>query len=59
MKYHKYITHYLPLQTQPLISHCLPVQTNHNNCRPTFSNFFGESKEIQSKLHSIILTLWQ
>ena len=26
MKYHKYITHYLPVQTQPLISHCLLVQ---------------------------------
>ena len=50
-----------------LISHYLPVQTHHNNYRSNFSNFFGESmklyfhgesKEIQSKLHSIVLTLW-
>ena len=41
-----------------LISHYLPVQTHHNNYRPTFGNFFGESKEIQIKLHSIVLTLW-
>ena len=26
--------------------------------RLTFSNFFGESKEIKSKLHSIVLILW-
>ena len=37
-----------------LISHYLPVQTHHNNYRTTFSNLFGESKEIQSKLHSIV-----
>ena len=41
-----------------LISHYLPVQTHPNNYGPTFSNFFGESKEIQSKLHCIILILW-
>ena len=41
-----------------LINHYLPAQTYHNNYRPTFSNFFGESKEIQGKLHSIVLTLW-
>ena len=41
-----------------LISHNLPVQTHYNNTRPTFGNFFGESKESQSKLHSIVLTLW-
>ena len=41
-----------------LISHFFPVQTYHNNYRPTFGNFFGESKEIQSKLDSIILALW-
>ena len=39
---------------QPL----LPAQTYHSNYGPTFSNFFGESKEIQSKLHNIVLTLW-
>ena len=33
-----------------LISHYLPDQTHHNNYRPTFSNFLGESKEIESKL---------
>ena len=42
-----------------LISQFLPVQTYHNNNRQTFSNIFGESKEIQSELHSIALTLWQ
>ena len=41
-----------------LINQYLPVQTHHNNYRPTFSGFFGESKEIQSKLHSIVLTSW-
>ena len=34
-----------------LISHYLPVQTHHNDNTPTLSNFFGESKEIQSKLN--------
>ena len=38
-----------------LISLYLPVQAHRNNYRPTFSNFFEESKEIQSKLHSIAL----
>ena len=42
-----------------LISHYLPVQTHHNNNAPTFSNYFGESKETESKLHHIVLTLWQ
>ena len=38
-----------------LISHYLP---HYNNCRPTLSIFFAESKEIQSKLHlGIVLTL--
>ena len=41
-----------------MICHYLHVQTHHNNYRPTFSNLFGEIKETQSKLHSIILTLW-
>ena len=36
---------------------CENVQTHHNNNISTFSNFFGESKEIQSKLQSIVLTL--
>ena len=36
----------------------LPAQTLHYNYRPTLSNLFGESKEIEIKLHSIILTLW-
>ena len=39
---------------QPLFT----VQIHHNNYRQTFSNFFGGSKEIQIKLHSIALTLW-
>ena len=43
------------LNTTILIDHYLPVQTHHNNYRAAF---FGESKEIQSKLHSIVLTLW-
>ena len=42
-----------------LIRLCLPVQTHPNNYRPTFSNSLNESKEIQSKLRSIVLTLWQ
>ena len=41
-----------------LISYYLPVPNQHNSYTPTFSNFFGENKEIQSKLHSILLTLW-
>ena len=41
-----------------LISQYLSVQTNHSNYRLTFSNLFGESKEIQSELYSIVLTLW-
>ena len=32
------------------MSHYLPVQTI-----TTFSNYFGEGKEIKSKLHSIVL----
>ena len=39
---------------QPLFT----VQIHINNYRQTFSNFFGGSKEIQIKLHSIVLTLW-
>ena len=42
-----------------LNSHHLPVQTHHNNFRLTLSDFFGECQEIQSKLHSIVLTLLQ
>ena len=41
-----------------LNSHYLPVQTQLQHYRPTFSNFFGESKEIQSKLYCIVQTLW-
>ena len=37
-----------------LTSHHLPVQTHRNNSRSTLSNFFGECKEMQSKL--IVLT---
>ena len=36
-----------------LTSHHLPVETHHNNFRPTLSNFFGELQEIQSKFCSI------
>ena len=42
-----------------LISQYLPAQIHHNNYRPTFSNCFGENKESQSKLHSIVLNLWE
>ena len=42
-----------------IISHYLPVQTHHNNHKQSFSNFFGESKEIQNKLHSIVLEFEQ
>ena len=35
----------------------LPVETHHNSFRLTLSNFFDECEEIQSKLHSIVLTL--
>ena len=31
------------------------ICSNYSNYSPTFINFFGESKEIQSKLHSIVL----
>ena len=42
-----------------LIRLYLPVQTHPKNYRPTFSNSLNESKGIQSKLRSIVLTLWQ
>ena len=42
-----------------LNSHYLPVQTHHNNFSIILSNFFGKCEEIQSKLHSIVLTLLQ
>ena len=41
-----------------LISHYLPIQTHCKDYKQMFSNFFGKSKEIKSKLHSIVLTLW-
>ena len=41
-----------------LIRHYLPVQIHQNNYKPTFSNFFGERKEIQSKMQIVVLTLW-
>ena len=37
-----------------LTSHHLPVQTHHNILRLTLSNFFGECKEIQSKLLALV-----
>ena len=40
-----------------LISYYLPVQTHHNNYRPTLSHFFGESNEVQTSLHGIVLSL--
>ena len=39
--------------------HCLSVQTHHNIFRSTFFNFFGKCEEIQNKLHTIVLTLFQ
>ena len=42
-----------------LTNHHLPVPTHHSKFRLTLSNFFGECKEIQSKLHSIITILLQ
>ena len=42
-----------------LTSHHLPVQTHHNDFRPTFCNFFGKCEENQSKLLGIIVTLLQ
>ena len=42
-----------------LNSHHLPVQTQHINFILTLSNLFGECEEIQSKLHSIVITLLQ
>ena len=36
-----------------LISHYLPVQTHHNNYRPTFSNFFDKVKK--SKVNYTVL----
>ena len=42
-----------------LNSQHLPVQTHHNNFKLTLSKFFGECEEIQSKLHSIVLTFLQ
>ena len=42
-----------------LIPNYLPLQSQHNNYRPTFSKSkVKESKEIQSKLHSMVLTQW-
>ena len=40
-----------------LNSHHLPVQTHHINFILTLSNLYGECKDIQSKLHGIVLTL--
>ena len=40
-----------------LISHYLPVQTRQKNCTPILNNVFRNNKEIQSELHSIVLTL--
>ena len=45
-----------------LISHYLPVQTHHNNYRPTFSNnFFGDNFfsdnfniETEDKINSLV-----
>ena len=45
-----------------LISHYLPVQTNHNNYRPTFgNNFFGDNFfsnnfniETEDKINSLV-----
>ena len=42
-----------------LTSCYLPVQSHHNNFRLNLNNLFGERKEIQSKLQSIIITLLQ
>ena len=42
-----------------LSRHCLLGQTHHNNSRLVLSNFSGDCGEIQSKLHSIVLTLLQ
>ena len=40
-------------------NHHLPVQTHQMNLILTLSNFFGECEQIQSKLHSTVLTLLQ
>ena len=42
-----------------LNSHRLPAQAHHINFILTLSNLFGECEEIQSKLHSIVITLLQ
>ena len=42
-----------------LTSHNVPVETHHNNFKPTFCNLLGKCEEIQNELHSIILTLLQ
>ena len=47
------------LNTLTLNSYHLPVQTHHITFILTLSNLFGECEEIQSKLHSIVLTLLQ
>ena len=48
----------MQLNTNDIINQPLFTCSNYHNYRPSFSNFFGESKEIQSKLDSIVLTLW-
>ena len=42
-----------------LNSHHLPVQSHHINFVLTLSNLFGKCEEIQSNLHSVVLTLSQ
>ena len=48
----------LPFISQKIRT-AVPVQTHHNNFKLILSKVFDECEEIQSKIHSCILTLLQ
>ena len=47
------------LNTYDIKQQPFTCSNHHNTFRPTLCNFFGECEKIQSKLHSIIITLLQ